>query len=159
MTTAQRISDPIRMSDTAAERQAKHSARSTALLEHAERYLSKNRMTAADRLQVSEKIWGSMTHTLKAIAASRGWHYQKARSIDSMIDYLREHSGDARINHLHGAVYAMHINFYEDLHTEQRLRDGVSAVRELNERLWNAIAQVPPGAAPPEGVNRIRTQP
>ena len=159
MTTTQRIGEPIDVSDSAASRQEKHLARSTALLAHADRYLNKSRMTAADRLQVSEKIWGSMTHTLKAIAASRGWQYRKARSIDSMIYYLRKHSNDPSINHLHSTVRDMHINFYEDRFPKQKLRDGVAAVKDLNERLWNAIENVPADAAPPSGMTKIEPRP
>ena len=67
------LEEPIGADATPEERRAKHLSRVDSLLDHAGELLQKSRMTGADRLQVSEKIWGSVTHTLKAIAATRGW--------------------------------------------------------------------------------------
>ena len=154
MTT--RIQEPISAWATPDERHAKHVDRVDGLLHHAEELLKKNPMTAADRLQVSEKMWGAVIHTLKAIAATRGWRFHTAAAIDSMRAYLRDQSGDLRITHLFSAVEHYHVNFYEDRFPKRYLRDGITAARELNQRLWAAAASIPRDAAPPHGLVRMK---
>ena len=112
------IEEPIGADATPDERRAKHVARVDGLLAHAETLLRKNPMTGADRLQVSEKIWGAVTHTLKAVAASRGWVFHTARAVDSMRAYLRDQSGDRRINELFSAVHNLPVNFYQDRYSK-----------------------------------------
>ncbi len=146
------IEEPIGADATPEERRAKHLARVDSLLDHAEALLRKNPMTGADRLQVSEKVWGAVTHTLKAIAATRGWVFHTARATDSMRAYLRKQSEDRRINELFGYVRSLHENFYQDRYSKQYLSDGVAAARELNRRLWTAADSIPPGADPPNGL-------
>ena len=146
------IEEPISADATPGERRAKHVARVDGLLSHAETLLRKNPMTGADRLQVSEKIWGSVAHTLKAIAATRGWVFHTARATDSMRAYLRKQSEDRRINELFGYVRSLHENFYQDRYSKQYLSDGVAGARELNERLWAAADSIPPDAEPPNGL-------
>ena len=141
------IEAPIGADASPEEQRAKHLARVDSLLDHAEALLRKNPMTGADRLQVSEKVWGAVTHTLKAIAATRGWVFHTAREIDSMRAYLRKQSADRRINELFGYVRSLHENFYQDRYSKQYLSDGVAAARELNRRLWTAADSIPPGAA------------
>ena len=150
-----RIEDPIGTDAPAEEREAKHRARASALLDHAEALLKKNPMTAADRLQVSEKIWGSVTHTLKAVAASQGWEFRKAEATDSMRAYLRRVSDDPTINHLFGSVHTIHINYYEDRYHKQYLADGVAAAKDLNRRLWDASTLIPADAPLPHGMRRL----
>ena len=146
------IEEPIGADATPEERRAKHLSRVDSLLDHAGELLQKSRMTGADRLQVSEKIWGSVTHTLKAIAATRGWVFHTARATDSFRAYLRNQSGDRRINELFGSVHSLHINFYEDRYSKTFLRDSVDTARELNQRLWEAADSIPPDADPPNGL-------
>ena len=149
------IEEPIGANAPPRERRAKHAARADALLGHAEELLRKNPMPAADRLQVSEKIWGSVTHTLKAIAATRNWAFHTAKATDSMRAYLRNRSGDRRINELFGAVHNLHVNFYEDRYSKQFLQDAIATARELNQRLWDAAGSIPGDAEPPSGLVRL----
>ena len=92
-------------------RRAKHRARADGLLEHADALLRKDRLTAADRLQVSEKIWGAVMHTLKAIAAAQGWVFRRPRAADSMKSYLGRSSRDGDINVPFRAASDYHTNF------------------------------------------------
>lgn len=146
------IEEPIDADASPEERRAKHMARVDGLLDHAEALLRKNPMSGADRLQVSEKVRGAVTHTLKAIAATRGWVFHTARATDSMRAYLRKQSADRRINELFGYVRSLHENFYQDRYSKQYLSDGVAASRELNRRLWAAADSIPPDANPPNGL-------
>lgn len=150
-----RMEEPIGTDASAEERSAKHQDRINGLLDHAEGLLQKNPMSAADRLQVSEKVWGSVSHTLKAIAAHRGWESRKARALDSMKSYLARQSGDQRILDLYLAAQALHVNFYEDRQTKEVLERGIEIARELNRRMWAASESIPIDAAPPHGLTPI----
>ena len=148
MTTTQ-IETPIGRDASPAERYAKHRARADGLLEHADEILRKRRLTAADRLQVSEKVWGAVTHTLKAVAATRGWEFRRPRAAESLKSYLGRLSGDGNINVLFRAISDYHTNFYQDHVPADDMQHGVDVARALNERLWAAAELIPPGASPP----------
>ena len=147
MTT--RVEEPIGRDAPLAERRAKHRARADGLLEHADGLLRKDRLTAADRLQVSEKIWGAVVHTLKAVAAAQGWVFRRPRAADSMKSYLGRLSRDGDINVLFRAVSDYHTNFYQDHVPGDDMQHGVDAARALSGKLWSAAALIPRGASPP----------
>lgn len=153
MTT--RLEDPIGSEATAEERHEKHSDRSERLLEHAARIVAKKVLKPADRLQLAEKTWGSVSHTLKAIAASKGWRFHSSNASDSLRSHLRHVSGDQRIGNLYREAYGIHRSFYEDRLGEQDLRDGLEVARELNLRLWAAADKIPDGSPPPHGLVRV----
>ena len=143
------IEEPIGHEAPPSEQSAKHRARATSLLEHADTILQKGRLTAADRLQVSEKIWGAVTHTLKAIAAAQGWVFRRPRAADSMKSYLGRLSQDGDINVLFRAVADYHTNFYQDHVPEDDMQHGVDAARALSGKLWAAAELIPRGTPPP----------
>ena len=147
MTT--QIEEPIGDEAPLSERYAKHRARADSLLAHADAILQKDTLTAADRLQVSEKIWGAVTHTLKAIAASRGWVFRRPRAADSMKSYLGRLSRDGDINVLFRAVSDYHTNFYQDHVPGDDMQHGVDAARALSGKLWSAAELIPLDASPP----------
>lgn len=147
MTT--QIETPIGRDAPLAERYLKHRARADGLLEHADGILKKSRLTAADRLQVSEKVWGAVTHVLKAIAAAQGWEFNRPRAAESMKSYLGRLSKDGNINVLFRAVSDYHTNFYQDHVPADDMQHGVDTARALNERLWAAAALIPVDATPP----------
>ncbi len=147
MTT--QIEEPIGREAPLSERQAKHRARAESLLAHADAILQQGRLTVADRLQVSEKIWGAVAHTLKAIAASQGWVFRRPRAADSMKSYLGRLSQDGDINVLFRAISDYHTNFYQDHVPADDMRHGVDAARVLSDKLWSAAALIPRGASPP----------
>ncbi len=154
MTT--RVEEPIGRDAPLAERRAKHRARADGLLEHADALVRKDRLTAADRLQVSEKIWGAVMHTLKAIAAAQGWVFRRPRAADSMKSYLGRLSRDGDINVLFRAVSDYHTNFYQDHVPEDDMRHGVDTARALNAKLWAAAELIPQGASPPTYVGTLQ---
>ena len=161
MTTV--IRSPISKGALRSERTAKHSARADELLQHAERIMAKNastapgKLSATDRLQVSENIWGSVSHTLKAIAATRGWVYHSRSAQDNMESYLSnllplEERGE--LNQSLNAVEQMHNNFYDDPVREGRLVGMVQVARGLNAQLWQLAGSIPPEAEAPEALHR-----
>ncbi|MDE2838000.1 MAG: hypothetical protein OXL97_10920 [Chloroflexota bacterium] len=141
--------EPIGEEAPPSERYAKHRARADSLLAHADAILQRDVLTAADRLQVSEKIWGAVTHTLKAIAASQGWVFRRPRAADSMKSYLGRLSQDGDINVLFRAVSDYHTNFYQDHVPGDDMRHGVDAARALRDKLWSAADLIPQEASPP----------
>ena len=149
------IEEPIAEDAPAQERYAKHRARAESLLAHADEILGKAELSATDRLQASEKIWGSVTHTLKAIAATRGWKFHRTMALDSLRAYLASLTTQAErdeITSLYRAAHDYHVNFYQDHVPAGDLQHGVGAARKLNGKLWDAGALIPADAAPPTGL-------
>ena len=150
------IAAPIGINARAEERRRKHLDRADALLGHAEEIVGKKTMTAADRLQASEKIWGSVAHTLKAIAAGNGWEIHKTSGLDSLRQHLAKESGDESITEGYLAAYAVHVNFYQDYRSPEDLRSGAVIARNLNRKLLAAAPSIRAGARPPKNVHRLR---
>ena len=118
-----------------------HWAHSERLMQHAFDELAKG-----DRIQASEKAWGAMAHTLKAIADERGLVYGRhSQAWDIVFAILAEVSDPARQAVISGG-FAMatdlHRNFYDDIHLRERLDWQLDLVRRaivyLNEAhgLW-----------------------
>ena len=140
-----------------------HSARADELLQHAERIMAKyastapEKLSATDRLQVSGNIWRSVSHTLKAIAATKGWVYHSRSAQGNMEAYLSdllplEERGE--LNMSLNAVEQMHYYLHDDRLREGRLVGMVQVARDLNAQLWRLARSIPPGAEAPEGLHR-----
>ena len=150
------LTAPIGIDARAEERHRKHLHRADELLGHAAELVDKKTMTAADRLQASEKIWGSVAHTLNAIAAGNGWEIHKASGLDSLRQYLTRESGDETITQGYLAAYAVHVNFYQDYRSPEDLKSGVVIARNLNQKLLAAAPSIKAGAKPPKNVHLLR---
>ncbi len=115
------------------------------------------KLSATDRLQVSENIWRSVSHTLKAIAATKGWVYHSRSAQGNMEAYLSdllplEERGE--LNMSLNAVEQMHYYLHDDRLREGRLVGMVQVARDLNARLWQLAGSIPPEAEAPEGLHR-----
>ena len=85
-----------------------------------------------DRLQASEKAWGTVAHCLKSIAQRRNWPSGTHEALSAITDRLAMESDDpARIARLYRTVGRLHSNFYEDNLDEARVETGVRNAREL----------------------------
>ena len=157
------VRSPISKGALPRERAAKHSARADELLQHAQDIMAKNKsdapgeLSAADRLQVSEKIWGSFAHNVKAIAATKGWVYRSRSAHDNMEAYLSsllplEERGE--LNLALNAMTQMHNNFHDDQLPEWRLVGMVEMTRDLNALMWQLAERIPSGAKAPQGLYR-----
>ena len=152
---ATQMQKPISTEAGERERYQKHIDRTNDLLIHAERLLKKKSLRGVDRLQASEKIWGAVTHTMKAIAADKGWVFDTTAGFNSMKRHLKQQTGDIAIDNLFGTVSHIHENFYQDYQTADELRSGIEAARELNGKLWEAAERIERGSPPPKDVEML----
>ena len=75
-----------------------------------------------DRLQASEKIWGAVAHSLKAIGIQRGWVHDSHANVIAIGEHLaREFQRDDFYDYVNTAE-SMHVNFYENLSEEDGVR-------------------------------------
>lgn len=68
-----------------------------------------------NKLQASEKIWGSVAHALKAAAISRGWQHDNHFLLSQVANQLGSEAGQLTeyVNHM-ALANEMHRNFYEN---------------------------------------------
>jgi uncharacterized protein (UPF0332 family) len=75
-----------------------------------------------DRLQASEKVWGAVAHSLKAIGIQRGWVHDSHANVIAIGEHLaREFERDDFYDYVNTAE-SMHVNFYENLSEEDAVR-------------------------------------
>ena len=86
-----------------------HQTHSRRLIRHAEQ-----RLALGDRLQASEKAWGSVAHYLKVIADRRGWRYETHADSFRVARNLTAAENNPQIRHLFYAASDLHRNFYID---------------------------------------------
>ena len=121
-----------------------HTVHCERLLEHAAQMIAQG-----DRLQASEKIWGAAAHSLKAIAAVRGWPYDYHPDGRVIARYLARQSGNRRIADLFDIAEVAHRNFYKDQLSIQDLDEYLAEIRETLDLLNAAHLALPPDLAPP----------
>ena len=118
-----------------------HWAHSERLMQHAFEELAKG-----ERIQASEKAWGAMAHTLKAIADERGLTYGQHSQVRDVLHAILEDVADPmRQRLIRGGFLAaadLHRDFYDDIHRiegiERYLQDIQDAIALLNleHGLW-----------------------
>lgn len=110
-----------------------------------------------NRLQASEKVWGSVSHALKAVAEQRGWQcdthsalYDVARQLGregvratSRTQRTRLNKAGAFVKHLEVAD-GMHKNFYENQRDWPDILDAKDDAQVFIDQL-DAIRDKPPG--------------
>ena len=106
-----------------------------------------------DLPQASNKAWGMVAETVKAVSARHGGIIHAHRSIWAVVRELSGlvgDSGDAQtqalINNAFSRARALHSNFYEDEETDQEVANGLALCEELSERLYELFW--PEGAEP-----------
>ena len=104
-----------------------YTTHSRRLMEHAEEQLANG-----DRLQASEKAWGTVAHQIKAIADRRGWEYEKHAQLFPIMKRLANETEDpAKVKNLFDVARGMHDNFYADLTPLSYIEDQIGRVKEL----------------------------
>lgn len=105
----------------------RHRDISGALLKHASIEFEKG-----DMLQASEKVWGALTHLVKAVAHEEGWedgpHYMVMRNAQRLLRHAPN-----RVENLKrlAVVKALHVNFYEDDLDKDVVAVGIESGRML----------------------------
>ena len=130
---------------TTAQKHARHAAR---LLKHADE-MAEDR----DHLQASEKIWGSVAHTLKQIAEKRDWPHESNSDLTKVVGYLTAATGDNAIKEQYQRARSFHTNFYEDEYPLEDIKEGVLMAQSLVARLNAAARKVDAGARPQNGAD------
>ena len=98
-------------------------------LEHA-----REELAAGELLQAGEKAWGAVAHCINSVSKQRGWPVGTHRKLIDNARRLILTSGDeaSRLLLLQlEAVQSLHRNFYEELMSEEQVRDGISHASEL----------------------------
>ena len=92
---------------------------------------AKEELETGDRLQASEKAWGALAHSLKAIAQVRGWRHRGHNHVLAIgYQIARECSlPDLQL----ATTYAntLHENFYEHYVGRRVIQDGIGLIEPL----------------------------
>ena len=121
--------------------------------EHAETFQEHAEMMVktSQHLQASEKVWGSVAHTLKRIAEKHGWPHQHDAETARMVAYLSAIPGNEEINGEYVKVRGLHRNFYEDTYTLEQIEDVRKDAEAFIQKLQAVDRQLDEGALPPNG--------
>lgn len=126
----------------------KHAAHADRLLDHAD-----DMVEAKDRLQASEKIWGSVAHTLKEVAERHGWPNKAQSDLVRIAAYMAAVSRDPDMRTKFFAVRSFHTNFYEDEYDLTDIKEGVDVAEGLVEQLRAADERYQRGERPRSGAD------
>lgn len=96
-----------------------------------------------DLPQASNKAWGMVAETVKAVSARHGGIIHQHRSIWEVVRQLSRLAGEsgetgaqAWINSSFMVARTLHSNFYEDEADEDEITAGLELCEELSERLY-----------------------
>ena len=96
-----------------------------------------------DLPQASNKAWGMVAETVKAVSAQHGGIIHQHRSIWEVVRQLSrlvDESGDIDtrrwINNSFNTARILHSNFYEDEQSTEEVTDGLELCEELSGRLY-----------------------
>ena len=100
-------------------------------------------LEGGDLPQASNKAWGIVAETVKAVSAQHGGIIHTHRSITEVITQLRRLAADAgdvetarQIGEAFLIAGKLHINFYEDELPDDIVLDGLMKCEEMSERLY-----------------------
>ncbi len=100
-------------------------------------------LEGGDLPQASNKAWGLVAETVKAVSAQHGGIIHTHRSIMEVVTQLRRllaDAGDAetarQISRAFLVARDLHTNFYEDDLSEDIVMEGLIECEELSERLY-----------------------
>ena len=106
-----------------------------------------------DLAQASNKAWGLVAETVKAISAHHGRIIHTHRAIWQVVGELARLVGDAGdmethdwINNSFRVARSLHFNFYEDRDPEPDVRSGLRLCEQLSEKLYELF--YPAGHSP-----------
>ncbi len=97
-----------------------------------------------NRLQASEKVWGAVAHSLKAVGEQRGWEHRGHRNLLDVSNQLGHEFGRADDFYaLRQNAEAMHVNFYENEVEESEIRFSIKQAESFVGEL-DRIREQPP---------------
>lgn len=109
-----------------------------------ERFLAQARqkLSAGDLAQASEKEWGATAQMLKAIAEQRGWEHNRHRHYHRIASRLRAETGDGEIRRLFDTASALHENFHENDTPANEVAERLDDVEALLDKLLPMLTGV-----------------
>ncbi len=96
-------------------------------------------LMAGDLLQSSEKLWGAVSHALKAFCESRGWRHGIDGQREYAVKRLAEERGDEGIVPSFKVAESCHANFYYDWMEVKDLDENRVIVRRLVEKILAGV--------------------
>ena len=106
-----------------------------------------------DLAQASNKAWGLVAETVKAISAHHGGFIHSHRAIGEVVDELARLVGNAGdmetrrwLNGIFMIASRLHSNFYENEMPENQVLDGLILCEELSQKLYELFG--PDGHSP-----------
>ena len=114
----------------------------------AERFLvhAQQELNKGNRLQASEKAWGAVAQSFKALAQERGWAHDVHSHYFRMSEYLdKEYKlDDSYLAVPFGAVNGAHNNFYENVQSTRTIQMTINEARKAVDAL-EELRSRPPG--------------
>ncbi|MCY4069453.1 MAG: hypothetical protein OXE79_10185 [Acidimicrobiaceae bacterium] len=106
---------------------------------------SQTELAAGDLLQASEKAWGAVAHCVNSISKQRGWPVGSHRKLIDNARRLIISAGESSETDLLllrlGAAQMLHKNFYEELMSEDEVRERIANATELVAALTRLAAR------------------
>ena len=84
-----------------------------------------------DRIRASEKAQEAIDHTLKAVAARRGWKYDAHADAYPVVKRLVNETGDRKLRLLFYSASYVYRNYWIDAIPMEALRDWLADVDEF----------------------------
>ena len=108
---------------------------------HGERLMrhSYRELADGDRLQASEKAWGAVDYTLRAVADRRGWEYETHTDAFCIIRRLVDELGDDKLRLLFSSANLLHRNHFIDAMPLEEIRRCIACAEELIEMLKDVL--------------------
>jgi hypothetical protein len=104
---------------------------------------AREELRRGNRLQSSEKAWGSMAQALKAIAQVRGWRHKGHDNVLDVGDQIGMECKDPRIIMATARANALHQNFYENNDDPEYIERAITLIERVLPDL-EALRFAPP---------------
>ena len=95
-----------------------------------------------DVLQASEKAWGSVVHSLKAIARMRRWRHGGHYQLGVIANRLSVETRQPEMLDYYAIAESLHANFYNDWKPAEVVRRNIESVKTLLAMLWAIEARL-----------------
>ncbi len=117
------------------------SERAEAYMRLSEKYLvdAENFLAKGDRVQASEKMWGSAALMVKAVAAAREISILSHGELFSFVRRLGEERNEPEFRRLFSVANTLHQNFYENWLHEDVIKEYYEDVKQFIAKLKKLI--------------------
>ena len=100
---------------------------------------SDREFAAGDLLQSSAKLWGAVSHALKALCRQRNWRHAKYAHRRDAAQNLAAELGDPTLFRDFQIAQSCHANFYNDWMYAEDVDSARIHIRETVEKILNLI--------------------